>query len=80
MQGDCLDASLADPILQIFAAVAAGYPLWAVIVTGLHVFVINFLMLVVFRRYDFVSMLSFRLAYYIIWHIVWGNIRLRVLF
>jgi len=75
-----LIAALADPIFQIFAAVAASYPWWAVIVTGLHVFVINFLMLVVFRRYDFVSMLSFRLFYYIIWHIVWGNIRLRVLF
>ena len=75
-----LIASLADPAFQIFASAAGNYPLWAVVVTGLHVFVINFLMLVVFRRYDFVSMLSFRLAYYIIWHIVWGNIRLRVLF
>jgi len=73
-------ASLSDPILQIFDAAANNYPLWAVLVTGLHVFVINILQLVIFKRYDFVSMLSFRLVYYIIWHIVWGNIRLRVLF
>jgi hypothetical protein len=75
-----LIAALTDPIFQIFAAVAANYPSWVVLVTGLHVFVINFLMLVVYKRYDFVSMLSFRLVYYIIWHIVWGYFRLRVLF
>ncbi len=75
-----LIASLSDPVFQVLSAVADNYPLWAVLVTGLHVLVINFLMLVVFKRYDFVSMLSFRLFYYIIWHIVWGNIRLRVLF
>jgi hypothetical protein len=34
----------------------------------------------VFRRYDFVTMYSFRLFYYAYWHIAWGVIRLRVFF
>jgi len=75
-----LIASLSDPVFQILDATTNNYPLWAVLVTALHVFVVNFLMLVIYRRYDFVSMLSFRLVYYIIWHVVWGNIRLSVLF
>lgn len=38
------------------------------------------LQLHVFRRFDFVSMLSLRLVYYVYWHLIWGAIRLRVLF
>jgi len=47
---------------------------------GLHVLVISLLQLYVFRRYDFVSMITFRLVYYIHWHIVWGYLRLQWLF
>ena len=45
-----------------------------------HVFIIALLQLMVFRRYDFVSMYAFRLFYYAYWHIIWGVIRLKVLF
>lgn len=48
--------------------------------TWLHVFVIAALQLYVFRRFDFASMYLFRLIYYAYWHILWGTIRLRVLF
>ena len=48
--------------------------------TGIHVFVIASLQLYVFRRCDFVSMLFFRLFYYAYWHILWGVVRLEVLF
>lgn len=75
-----LIASLADPAFQILDAAANHYASWAVLVVGLHVFVVNLGMLMIFRRYDFVSVVSFRLFYYIIWHIVWGSIRLHVLF
>jgi hypothetical protein len=75
-----LIASLSDPVFQVFDAVANHYPPWAVLVTAIHVFAVNFLMLAIFKRYDFVSLLSFRLVYYVIWHIVWGTIRLHVLF
>jgi hypothetical protein len=53
---------------------------WGAVYTWVHVFAIAFLQLYVFRRFDFVSMYSFRLFYYVYWHILWGVIRLEVLF
>jgi hypothetical protein len=53
---------------------------WGSAYTWIHVFVIAFLQLYVFRRFDFISMYSFRLFYYMYWHILWGVIRLQVLF
>jgi hypothetical protein len=31
-------------------------------------------------RYGFLSMYAFRLVYYLHWHIVWGYLRLQLLF
>ena len=53
---------------------------WGAAYTWLHVFAIAFLQLYVFRRFDFVTMYAFRLVYYAYWHILWGVIRLKVLF
>lgn len=53
---------------------------WASAYTWVHVGAIAFFQLLVFRRYDFVSMYAFRLVYYAWWHIIWGVIRLEVLF
>ena len=53
---------------------------WGAAFTWIHVFAIAFLQLYVFRRFDFVSMYLFRLVYYAYWHILWGVIRLKVLF
>lgn len=53
---------------------------WSTAYTWIHVFAISFLQLYVFRHFDFVSMYSFRLFYYAYWHILWGGIRLEVLF
>lgn len=53
---------------------------WRAVYTFVHVFAIAFLQLYVFRRFDFISMYAFRLIYYAYWHILWGVIRLRVLF
>jgi hypothetical protein len=53
---------------------------WGAAYTWIHVFVIAFLQLYMFRRFDFVSMYSLRLFYYAYWHILWGVIRLEVLF
>jgi len=47
---------------------------------GLHVFLINLLQLWLFKRYDLISMYSFRLAYYLLWHIGWGHVRLKLRF
>lgn len=53
---------------------------WGGVYTWLQVFTIAVLQLYVFRRFDFAAMYSFRLVYYAYWHILWGVIRLRVLF
>ena len=43
---------------------------------ALHVFLFGVAELLIFRRYDFVSMYLFRLSYYSWWHIAWGWLRL----
>lgn len=53
---------------------------WGSAYTWIHVFAIAVLQLYVFRRFDFMSMYAFRMFYYAYWHILWGMIRLRVLF
>jgi hypothetical protein len=53
---------------------------WGDAYTWIHVCAFAFLQLYVFRHFDFVSMYAFRLVYYAYWHIVWGVIRLKVLF
>jgi hypothetical protein len=67
-----------EPTFQILFE--ASVLRWADAYTWIRAFAIALLQLCVFRRYDFVSMVSFRLFYYAYWHIVWGTIRLNVLF
>ena len=76
-----LIVSLLEPIYQtIWMGSSNQYPLWAVVYVGFHVFLINLFQLIIFKRYDFISMYLFRLVYYLFWHIGWGHIRLKVLF
>jgi hypothetical protein len=42
---------------------------------ALHVFAIAFAQLHLYVRFDFVAMLTTRLVYYAVWHVVWGTIR-----
>jgi hypothetical protein len=56
------------------------YPSWAVACVGLNVFLFNLLQLRTFERYDFVSMYALRIAYYAVWHVLWGSLRLKWLF
>lgn len=53
---------------------------WGAAYTWIHVCTFALCQLYVFRRYDFVSMYAFRLCYYAYWHVIWGVIRLEVLF
>ncbi len=73
--------SILEPILQLSFGFANEYPpIVEGYSNGLHVFFINFLQLTCFKRYDFLSMFSFRMIYYLFWHILWGYIRLIILF
>ncbi|VVB97487.1 Uncharacterised protein [uncultured archaeon] len=73
-------ASLLEPIYQTIPLLSGQYPLWFAGFTFIHVFLIILSQLTIFKRYDFITMYWFRLVYYIIWHIVWGHIRLGLLF
>jgi hypothetical protein len=76
-----LIVSLLEPIYQTTPLVASPhYPFWAVAVVGLNLTMFNLFQLLMFQRYDFIAMYSTRLAYYLVWHIVWGYFRLRLLF
>ncbi|MFO1235782.1 MAG: hypothetical protein U1F24_01930 [Alphaproteobacteria bacterium] len=76
----CLAAvALLEPAFQI-ALSPPQTPLWVSAAVGLNVLVINLVQLAVFRRCGFAAMLAVRLAYYLLWHILWGELRLAVLF
>jgi hypothetical protein len=73
--------SLLEPIYQASNMASSNqYSLWVVVYTGVHIFLLNLCQLLIFKRYDFVSMYTFRLVYYMFWHIGWGYLRLRLLF
>jgi hypothetical protein len=73
--------ALVEPIYQAAPMASSDrYPLWAIVYVGLHIFLINLFQLLIFKRYDFITMYSFRLVYYLFWHIGWGYMRLRLLF
>jgi hypothetical protein len=71
-------SAASEPTFQILFS--GGRFTWASAYTWVHVGVVAAFQLYVFRRYDFASMYAFRLVYYAWWHIIWGVIRLEVLF
>ena len=70
--------ALLEPTYQ--AINMTQYPAWAVIVVWVNLFLFNLTQLSIFKKFDFILMLTFRLLYYLCWHIIWGHIRLQVLF
>lgn len=72
--------SVIEPIFQLRAGLSGQSLLRLDALVGIHVFAFNLLQLSIFRRYGFVAMLSLRLAYYLFWHIIWGYVRLQLLF
>jgi len=74
-----LIVSLLEPVLQL-ALFVGPHPSWTVAYIGFHIFAINGIQLALFKRYDFISMYAFRLVYYAMWHILWGYVRIRLLF
>jgi hypothetical protein len=72
--------ALLEPTFQAIVGAGSERVAWAAIFVWAHVTAINLSQLVLFRRYGFVSMLTLRLAYYLVWHVAWGHYRLRLLF
>ena len=71
-------SALLEPSFQAFFM--EEMPVWAVAAVWGNLFLFNGLQLVVFRKYGFVSMYLLRLAFYLVWHVVWGYLRLDLLF
>jgi hypothetical protein len=72
--------ALLEPIFQTWFGFSRPYPAWVFAFVAVHNFLLNFTQLALFKRYDFVTMYSFRLVYYLFWHIVWDFFRLKLLF
>lgn len=71
--------ALIEPIFQIINF-GRDYSVWAIVYIGTNILVINLSQLWLFVKYDFVSMYALRLVYYLLWHIIWGELRLHWLF
>jgi hypothetical protein len=73
--------ALLEPAYQIYFLTRSGvYQTLELVFIGTHIALFNLVQLTLFKRYDFLSMYSFRLSYYLLWHILWGQLRLGILF
>ena len=73
-----LIVSLIEPFFQIWNS--TDYSELTLIFTFVHVLLFSLVQLIIFKRFDFISMFLFRIAYYLIWHVIWGHFRLDILF
>lgn len=68
--------ALIEPLFQVQAAFADFSPTALEFFVFAHVLAINVVELHVFRRHGFLSAVGFRLSYYLLWHVLWGHLRL----
>lgn len=73
-----LIVAMFEPIYQVIHM--GTYPVWAMGAVGINLFLFNSTQLIVFKKYGFLSMYALRLVYYFLWHIIWGELRLPLLF
>lgn len=68
-----------EPILQVVwgAEISPG---WANAYVGVHLLAFNVVGVYLLRRFGILRVLLYRLSYYLVWHILWGYIRLDLLF
>ena len=72
-------AAVLEPLLQVAWGVGRS-PLWTNVIVGPHLFLFNVVGLHLLRRHGFLAAYTLRLAYYAVWHVVWGQLRLPILF
>jgi uncharacterized membrane protein len=71
-----ISVALIEAVLQAVFATSAATAAFSAI----HLLAIGVFQVYLFRRFGFVPMVGWRLAYYSIWHVVWGAARLPLLF
>lgn len=69
-----LATAAVEPAVQV--ALGSSLPVFVVP----HVYVFGVVQLVLLRRYGYLPMLWFRIMYYLLWHVLWGQARLELLF
>lgn len=72
-------AVMVEPVLQVAWSVGHSPP-WANAYVGFHLVVFNAVAVYLLRRYGFLGACMLRVSYYMVWHIIWGHIRLDLLF
>lgn len=71
-----IPVALIEAVLQAVYATSIGTSIFSAV----HLLVFGIAQVWMFWRFGFVWMLGFRLAYYSLWHLAWGAVRLEVLF
>lgn len=69
-----------EPLFQVVLPASRHQSPWLSGSVAVHLFVFNIVQLWLFRRYDLSTMFACRLVYYLHWHLVWGYLRLHLLF
>jgi len=72
--------ALVEPAVQASGAFHASTPVALDVFMLAHLTLFSWVLLTIYRRYGFLTAFAFRLAYYLVWHIVWGWARLSILF
>jgi hypothetical protein len=71
-----IPVALIEAVLQTAYATSIGTSIFSAI----HLTVFGVVQVWIFWRFGFAWMLGFRLAYYAVWHLAWGAVRLDLLF
>lgn len=69
-----------EPLMQFSGGFFSGYGPDFYIAGVTLVYFINLIQLIIFTRRGFLSMLVIRLAMYLVWYVLWGALRLPLLF
>jgi hypothetical protein len=71
-----IPVALIEAVVQAVYATSVGTSVFAAV----HLVVFGVVQVWMFWRFGFVWMFGFRLGYYVLWHLVWGALRLELLF
>lgn len=69
-----------EAVFQVVASRADGDATVLTGFVGVHLLLIGIVQMVVFWQLGPWAMVLVRLAYYVLWHVVWGYLRLRIIF
>lgn len=70
--------AMLEPTYQVIFMVS--YPTWSMATVWINLFLFNSIQLMAFKNFGFMSMYTLRLLYYLVWHILWGSLRLQLIF